>query len=397
MQLSESPSKPVASEPPSTSSPSARSTLLYVVNEASFFLSHRLRLASEARGCGFRVVVVCGAGTGEERLAEHGFECRTVPLTRSGYNPLKEWRTYRALAEIYRTERPDLVHHVTIKPVIYGTRAARRTRVPAVVNAIPGLGFVYIGQGPRAWLRRRVVNAMYRTALRHRNMRLIFQNREDLDGFVAHMRVAPQQTCLIRGAGVDLVEFGFTPEPPGPPSFVLVGRMLADKGVRQFVAAARGVKAAHPDWQFRLLGGVDPGNPASLDEAELKAWNQEGVIEWLGHRSDVVACVGAHHVVCLPSYREGMPKTLLEAAALGRAMIASDIPGCRDVVRHGVTGLLVPPRDPEALGAAMVELGSEPELRERLRCAARRRAEELFSVEDVVHDTFLVYEQLLSA
>lgn len=341
---------------------------------------------------------MCGSGTGEQQLAAHGFEYRTVPLSRSGYNPLKEWRTYRALKQIYRTERPDLVHHVTIKPVIYGTRVARRTNVPAVVNAIPGLGFVYIGDGPRAWLRRRVVNGMYRLALRHPNMRLIFQNREDLDGFVAHMRLPHDQTCLIRGAGVDLVEFAFAAEPVGPPSFVLVARMLADKGVRQFVAAARSVKSVHPDWRFSLLGGVDPGNPASLEQTELEAWNAEGVVQWLGHRTDVADCVRAHHVVCLPTfYREGMPKSLLEAAALGRAMIASDIAGCRDVVRHGVTGLLVTPRDADALAAAMLELGTRPELRERLRLAARRRAEELFSVEDVVHDTFLVYEQLLGA
>ncbi len=373
-------------------------TVLYVVNEATFFLSHRLRLACEARNCGFRVVIVCGEQTGESQLAAHGFEYRTIPLSRSSFNPLRELRTYLALKQVYRAEQPDLVHHVTIKPVIYGTRIARRMQVAAVVNAIPGLGFVFTRRGKWAWLRRRLVSAMYRSALRHPNMRLILQNREDLDGFIANMHVAPSQTCLIRGAGVDLEEFSFAPEPEAPLSFILVARMLADKGVRQFVEAARNVKALKPSWRFTLLGGVDPGNPASLSAAELESWDAEGVVHWAGHRTDVVDCMRDHHIVCLPTYyREGLPKSLLEAAAIGRAMIASDIPGCRDIVRDGVTGLAVAPRDAPALAAAMVRLGEDGALRERLRNAARSRAEEIFSVEDVVHDTFLVYEELLGA
>lgn len=372
-------------------------TVLYVVNDAGFFLSHRLRLACEARNCGFRVVIVCGEETGESELAAHGFEYRTIPLSRSSFNPFRELRTYRALQRVYRAEQPDLVHHVTIKPVIYGTRIARRLHVAAVVNAIPGLGFVFTRRGTWAWFRRRLVRAMYRSALRHPNMRLILQNREDLDGFIANMRVARSQTCLIRGAGVDLVEFSYTPEPATPLSFILVARMLADKGVRQFVDAARSVKARNPAWRFTLLGGVDPGNPASLTAAELESWDAEGVVQWAGHRDDVVDCMREHHIVCLPTYREGLPKSLLEAAAIGRAMIASDVPGCRDIVRDGVTGLVVPPRNACALADAMIRLGEDDALRERFRKAARSRAEELFSVEDVVHDTFLVYEELLGA
>jgi glycosyltransferase involved in cell wall biosynthesis len=194
------------------------------------------------------------------------------------------------------------------------------------------------------------------------------------------------------------VEFSFTPESEAPPRFILVARMLADKGVRQFVDAARSVKARYPTWTFTLLGGVDPGNPASLTAAELESWDAEGVVHWAGHRDDVVDCMRDHHIVCLPTYyREGLPKSLLEAAAIGRAIIASDVPGCRDIVRDGVTGLVVPPRDVPTLADAMVRLGEDVALRERLRLAARSRAEELFSVEDVVHDTFLVYEELLGA
>jgi glycosyltransferase involved in cell wall biosynthesis len=377
--------------------PVAAPKILYVVNSADFFRSHRLRLAQEAQAQGWRVAVVCGAGTGEAGLGGLGIATRTIPLSRAGFNPLAEWRAYRALARLYREERPDLVHHVTIKPVIYGTRAARVSRVPAVLNAIPGLGFVFTAKGAAGVLLRAVVNAMYRLALVHPNMHVIFQNRDDQAGFLEHTPLPRRHTHLIRGSGVDLDAFAPQPEPAGSPVFLLVARMLKDKGVREFAAAAAQVRAVHPDWRFRLVGDVDPGNPSSVDRATLARWQSEGTVEWLGHRDDVAAQLAACHVACLPSYREGLPKSLLEAAAAGRPAIASDVPGCREVVRDGVTGLLVPPRDAAALAAAMLRLGVDAKLRARMAQATRERAEALYSIEDVVHHTFLVYDELLGA
>jgi len=374
-----------------------RRKILFVVNDAGFFKSHRLRLAQEASARGYEPVVACGRSSGEAALCEYGIRCRTFALSRSGLNPIRDLNTFVALLRIYRDEKPDIVHHVTIKPVIYGTLASRLAHVPAVVNAIPGMGFVFTQRGFTASVVRNLVNLLYRIALVHGNMRFIFQNREDLQNFVQHTVIPEPQTYLIRGSGIDLNDFPYTPEPPGPVSFVLLARMLSDKGIREFVEAARRVRSSQPQWRFVLVGGVDPGNPSSLTEAELEAWNAEGVVEWLGHRSDVPAILAGAHVVCLPSYREGLPKSLLEASAIGRPMIASNVPGCREVVRDGITGLLVEPRDAVALADAMLRLGLDPTLRARLGRAARERAEALYSIEDVVRDTFLIYDELLPA
>lgn len=370
--------------------------LVFVVNEANFFLSHRLPLALEALGRGDEVSVICGANTGEEKLLEFGLSCATVPLSRSGVNPWTEITTFRHLVRLYRKIQPDLVHHVTIKPVLYGTLAARVTTVPGVVNAIPGMGFVFTRRGYLAKLRRAFVNTLYRLALSHKNMRVIFQNREDLRSFISNAIVKSEETVLIRGAGVDLKAFEPTPEPDTPPVFVLVARMLRDKGVGEFVAAADRLRLRYPDWNFWLIGDVDPGNPASLTIEQLQDWDTSGNVQWLGQRDDVSELLRASHVVCLPSYyREGLPKTLLEAAAASRAIIASRVAGCLEVVTDGVTGVVVEPRDIEDLTVAMARMGNDAAMRARLGKAARAKAEAVFSIEDVVKDTFVVYEYLL--
>jgi glycosyltransferase involved in cell wall biosynthesis len=371
--------------------------ILFVVNTADFFRSHRMPLAEEARRRGWQVLIGCAPDSGEATLRAAGWVVRTLPLSRSGFNPVVEWRTYRALRTLYLAERPALAHHVTIKPVIYGSWAALRSRVPAVVNSVPGLGFVFTVRGLRGRLRRAVVNLLYRTVLFHPNVRFIFQNRDDQEGFLRHTHMRRASTYLIRGSGVDLARFAPRPEPSGAITFILVARMLRDKGVVEFVAAARIAAAAHADWRFLLVGDVDPGNPSSLTRGQLAAWHAEGVVEWLGHRDDIAELLGSAHIVCLPSYREGLPKTLIEAAACGRPAISSDVPGCREVVRDGVTGLLVPPRVVEPLAAAMMRLGEDAALRARMGRATRERAAALFAIEDVVKDTFLVYESALAA
>jgi glycosyltransferase involved in cell wall biosynthesis len=370
--------------------------LLYVVNEAQFFISHRLPLGLEAQAQGHEVIVVSAGDTGESQLAEYGFRHLSIPMSRSDFKLSDEIKTFRALRRIYVQERPDLVHHVTIKPVVYGTFAARSSGVPAVVNAVPGMGFVFTRRGRLAAVRRAFVNMLYRLAMSHKNMRVIFQNTEDLRGFVGHAIVKKEQVVLIRGSGVDLEKFP-TAEPPNTPiTFVLPSRMLRDKGVREFAEAAAEVAKSHPDWQFWLLGGVDPGNPSAFATAELVDIEREFGVTWLGHRDDVAHILQQSHVVCLPSYREGVPKVLLEASAIGRPMIASNIAGCREVVTEGVTGLLVEPRDSEGLARAMQLLGEDDELRARCSRAARERAEAVFAVADVVDHTFRVYAELLN-
>jgi glycosyltransferase involved in cell wall biosynthesis len=340
--------------------------------------------------------VVCGRHTGEERLEDAGIRAIPLDLSRSGFNPLAELRSMWQLWAIYRRERPDLVHQVTIKPVLYGGLIARMQRLPAVVSAISGLGHVFTTEGLLARVRRQLVQTLFRIALAHPGGRVIVQNPEDRLVVHEHLGVPWERIYLIRGSGVDLDAYEVTPEPPGPPVFALIARMLKDKGVREFISAANELKQAHPDWRFQLIGTPDPGNPSSMTVAELERWQQSGVIEWLGFQSDIPRRLQEAHVICLPSYYgEGLPKSLIEAAAAGRAMITTDMPGCREVVRHEVTGLLVPPRDAVALAKALARLGEDTLLRQHLGAAARRKAEMLFSVEDVVHDTFLIYEELL--
>lgn len=369
--------------------------LLYVVNEAGYFLSHRLPLARQARARGAQVIVASAPDTGEDELARYGIEHRAISLSRSGFKLRSEIETYRTLLRLYREIRPDLVHHVTIKPVLYGTFAARSSRITAVVNAIPGMGYIFTRRGARASIVRSGVNALYRLALRHKNMRVIFQNKEDLAGFVGHAIVARQQAVLIRGAGVDLEKFTRASEPEGPPIFLLASRMLKDKGIVEFAHAAGLVKAQHPDWRFLMAGRVDAGNPASLTEAQLYDLERDYGVEWLGQRDDMHKLLADVHVFVMPSYREGLPKVLLEAAAAGRAAIASNIAGCREVVTNEVSGLIVSPRDAVSLSEAMLRLGRDADLRFRLADAAFEKAVAVFSEADVVKHTFRVYQELL--
>ncbi len=368
--------------------------ILYVVNDANFFLSHRLPLGLTALQQGHEVVVAAAPDTGEGGLAGHGLRYVPVPMSRSGFNPVDELTTYQRLKELYRREQPDLVHHVTIKPVLYGSAAARRIGVAAVVNAVPGMGFMFTRRGFRAAVLRTLINSMYRFALRHPNMRVIFQNSEDMRGFIGHAIVHRERAVLIRGSGVVLD--AFTPEaaPPPPITFLMVARMLRDKGVYEFARAAAQVQAAHPQWRFLMAGDVDQGNPSSLTTAELQAMQAEYGVEWLGHVQDVAALMQQVHVVCLPTYREGLPKTLLEASAAGRPMVGTDIAGCREVIAQGVTGLLVPPRVVQPLADAMRTLGEDEGMRQRFGRAAREKAEAVFSVDDVVEHTFRVYREL---
>jgi len=374
-----------------------RSKILFIVGDAALFESHQLRLAQEAIARGFEPVVACGAASDQGALGGMGIRTRSFELSLSGWRPLRDMNTFLALLRLYREEAPHIVHHVSIEQVIYGTLAARFARVPAVVNAFSGLGSVFAQPRLLARVSRGLVNLLYRIVLSHDNMRFIFQSREDLQSFVARNVVPKQSTHLIRGSGIDFSKIPFTSEPAGAVTFVLIAPMLSEKGIREFVAAARNVRRLQPWWRFRLVGGVDPRDPSALAEAELESWNAEGIVERLGFRADVAQILTESHIVCVPSYHENLSNELLEAAAIGRPIIAANLPGCREVVRDGITGLLVEPRDSNALAEAMLRLGQDPDLRSRMGHAARERAAALYSIEDVVHDTFLIYEELLRA
>lgn len=369
--------------------------ILYLVNDAAFFLSHRLPLAMSARERGHIVAVAAAPVRGYETIAEMGFAFHPLPFRRSATGLFGELLTLLAVYRLIRRIKPDLIHNVTIKPVLYGSLAARFAGVPAIVNAVSGLGTVFLAEGLRARILRSLVQWIYRLVLRAPNCITIFQNEDDRDLFVQRKLVPRQQTVLIRGSGVDTRLFSPTPEPDGIPVVALCARMLRDKGVDEFVQAATLLKAQGVQARFELVGGLDPGNRTAISETQMRQWVEEGSVEWLGHRPDMPAVLRDAHIICLPSYREGLPKALLEAAASGRPIVTTDVPGCREVVINGSNGLLVPVRNVPVLATALRRLIEDPVLRATFGQAGRRRVEQYFALEQVVAQTMTVYERLL--
>jgi len=368
--------------------------LLFFVNNPAFFLSHRLPLALAAREAGFEVHVATMAGPAVADVVAHGLIHHVVPLSRSGMRPWTEAHSLWAFWRLLRRLRPALVHCVTIKPVLYGGIACRLARVPAYVAAVSGLGYVFLQDSGVRGLMRRVALVLYRAALGHPNSRVIFQNESDRDVLLQAGAVRPEQVVLLRGSGVDLAHFAPTPWPREPVTVVMAARLLRDKGVGEFVEAARVCAAQGAGLRWILAGSPDPGNPASVDPTALSAWQAAGWIDWVGECQDVAGLYAQAHIVVLPSYREGLPKSLIEAAACGRPVVTTDVPGCRDAIEPGVSGLLVPPRDARALADAVLRLAQDAALRERMGAAGRRLAERDFGLQSIVQAHLDLYAEL---
>lgn len=374
---------------------SAARRLLFVVNNPAFFMSHRVPVALAAQRAGYDVHVATMDGPAVADIEALGMTHHAIPMTRSGKHPLQELGTLLALLRLFRRLRPQVVHLVTIKPVLYGGIAARLARVPGMVAAISGLGFVFLSNSLKMRLVRAVVARLYRLALDHRNSRVIFQNGADRDLLKSLGAVRDEQVVLIRGAGVDLDLCRALPEPPAPPVVVtMVARLLRDKGVQEFVQAARLLRERGVPVTMRLVGGVDAGNPASATPAEVEAWQREGCVQALGERADVPQLYADSHIAVLPSYREGLPKSLIEAAACGRAVVTTDVPGCRDAIDPGKTGLLVPVRDPQALADAIARLAGDATQRQAMGAAGRALAEREFNIERVARIHVDLYDTL---
>ncbi len=372
-----------------------RPTALFVANVDWFFLSHRLPIALALRDRGFEVTVA-SLDTGRlHEAADHGLRIVRLPMSRQGAGPVEALRTLAALVRLYRQRRPDLIHHIAVKPIVLGSLAARAVPGTPVVNAISGFGYTG-GTSLRARLLRAPLRLLYRLALRRSHSWTIFQNPEDREAFVQTGLVREEHTRLIRGSGVDTTRFAPAPEPEGAPLVLMASRMIADKGVREFVEAARLVRREHPDTRFVLVGSPDDGNPTSIPETELEAAQRHGTCEWWPHRTDMHEVIRQATVVVLPtSYKEGLPKVLIEAAACARPAVATDIPGCREIVRDGVNGLLVPERDANATAAAITKLLHSPELRAEMGERGRATVEAHFSLETIIEQTLRLYEDAL--
>lgn len=367
-----------------------RPILVFLIAEDWFFTSHFLVRGRAAQKAGWRVIVIARQNQDEAELIEAGLEFIPVSFDRHRLNPFKELGFALHLARLYRHLRPQVVHHIALKPIILGGIAARLAGLSAVINAPVGLGFVFASRKPLARLLRPLVTQALKFTMSPRRALAIFENPDDLDQMVQARIVKPAQTRLIRGAGVDINRFTPSPEPAGPVRILLAARMIREKGVLDFIEAAR---LLHGKALFLLAGAPDPANHNSLTEAQLQALHAQGVAQWLGPVKEMAALLSTVHIFTLPStYREGLPKVVLEAMASARPVVATDIPGCREAVIHEQTGLLVPPAAPQALAAALERLIINPALRARLGALGRARVIENFSDEIICRKTLEIYE-----
>jgi glycosyltransferase involved in cell wall biosynthesis len=376
----------------------AQQTILFVVNAAWFFLSHRLAIARAARAAGLEVHLLAGVRSAAEEhaLQREQIVLHRAPITRASLNPIADLRFLLRALQVMRAISPALVHNVTVKPVLYGTVAARLLGVPVIINAISGLGYAFSSES--RWMLAIALRSAYRSVLRSPRVHVIFQNDDDAREFVSAGLATRGQSVFIRGSGVDLARFHPAPEDTAPPPLILLpARMLRDKGVVEFVTAARLLSARGCRARFALAGPLDPSNPAALTRGEILQLTADGPVQWLGQVEDMPDLYRRAHVVCLPSYREGLPKSLIEACAAGRPVVTTDVPGCRAVVTHDVNGLLVPARDAGALADALQRLIEDAALRAHFGAAGRQRAEQDFGVESVVDQTLGLYARALSA
>ncbi|MBL8074930.1 MAG: glycosyltransferase family 4 protein [Nitrospira sp.] len=374
-----------------------RPRLLYLITEDWYFWSHRLDLARAARDAGFDVTIATRVTDHGKQIQEEGFHLVPIALFRRSRNPLRELRAIAELVGIYRQVRPHLVHHVAMKPILYGSLAAWVVRVPAILNAFAGLGYLFANsERQRGGLHWALTSAL-RSVIGWSGSTVLFQNEADRDELVRAGLVRSSHTRIIAGSGIDVMAFSVKPTPQGTPLVVLPSRMLWDKGIGEFVQAARDLKKKGADARFVLVGRCDEDNPAAIGREQLARWVGEGTVEWWGHRDDMAAVYEGATLVVLPSYREGLPKVLLEAAACGKAIVATDVPGCRDVVKDGINGVLVPPRDSSTLARGIANLLSDRQTREAMGVRSREIAVAEWAGPRISEQVLGLYHELLNA
>ena len=371
--------------------------IVLFANTDWYLWNFRRSLARALHEAGHEVLLLSPEGPHGPKLRELGLDWRPLVMERRSLNPLRELALVWSLRGLLRREKPDLVHGFTIKCAVYGALAARAAGVPARVSAVAGLGYVFISDSLKARVLRPVVRTLMRFAFDGANARLVLQNPDDVALFTHAGLCDPARIRFIEGSGVDCSRFvpPARERGPGEPlKVVLPARLLWDKGLAEYVEAARILKGQGRKVILQVAGDPDPGNPAAVPEAAVRAWMAEGLIEWLGHVDDMPGLFARVDVVALPSYREGLPKGLIEAAACARALVATDVPGCREVVTHEADGLLVPVREALPLAAAIARLDDDASLCRRLGAAAREKALARFDERSVITRTLAVYNEL---
>ncbi|UCH85883.1 MAG: glycosyltransferase family 4 protein [Candidatus Latescibacterota bacterium] len=372
--------------------------ILYLVTEDWYFCSHRIPIARAARDAGYDVAVATRVRDHGDVIRREGFKLIPLDWRRRSINPWHETKALTDLVRLYRRERPDIVHHIALKPAVYGSLAARLTRVPATVNTVAGLGYVFTSRALKARMLSPALKFAIRTLLNRNSSLLILQNPDDRRVLGELCGTPRERTVLIRGSGVDVQRFVPMPQPDGIPNVTMVSRMLWNKGVGELVEATRRLKRDGASLTVTLVGAPDEENPASISVRQLEQWQHEGLVEWLGHRSDIEEVWRRSAIAVLPTtYGEGVPKALIEAAACARPIVATDVPGCREIVKSGESGFLVPPGDTGELADAIHRLVSDTSLRRRMGESGAGYARAEFSEQKVVEQTMRVYKRLVAA
>lgn len=369
--------------------------LFIIVNVDTFFLSHRKDIALRAKKVGYDVTVIAKDTGKGDYIKSIGLRFINLPINKAGTNLKEELKTFRFLLNLYRREKPDIVHHVGLKVVLWGGLAAKLLKVNGVVNAISGLGILFSDERKDSFMTKQIIR-LYRFS-HHRNKLIdIFQNNEDKALFLSNRILTDSQCAMTNGSGVNLNEFNFTEEPESPPiKVIFTARMVEDKGVLILIEAAKLLEKQYKNKvEFLLCGGLD-SNPEGIKESTLRHLCDGKYIKWLGLRNDVLQLLKDSHIVAFPSwYREGIPRSLIEATAIGRPIVTTRSIGCKETVTDGYNGFLIPIKDSKTLAEKLKLLIEDGELRKKLGINSRKVAEEKFSIEDVIQTHLSIYKQL---
>jgi glycosyltransferase involved in cell wall biosynthesis len=374
-----------------------KTKILFFVNVDWFFISHRLPIAIDAAAKGFEVHVATTVTNQAKQIVDYGFILHEVNISRGNTNPFFVIKNLFDIIFLFKKVKPNIVHLVTIKPILLGGIAARLTNIQSVVAAISGLGYIFINQGFIASIRRFFIKLLYRLSLRHKNIRIICQNQNDLQEIKSLSKLSDSSLTIIEGSGVSLQKFNYSPDTSVIPNVMMASRLLIDKGVKEFYEAAVLLKHAKLQANFVLVGETDSDNPASISDDLIEKWMHENIVEFWGHRADMQNVLPRASIVVLPSYREGFPKVLIEAAACGRPVITTDVPGCRDAIYNNKTGILVPPRNVKALAGAIKNLILDNDARQMMGSEARKMSETRFDEKFVIKKHLHIYNQLLES
>ena len=373
-----------------------KKSLLILVSHLSFFISHRLEIAIAAKKKGYDVKVIIGELDADMKyLNKKNIDCFHIPIERGGLNFFKDLRSIYLIWKLFKKINPEVVHLVTIKPYLYGGIVARLTKVPCVVSAISGLGSLFIQDKLISKLFLLLLYPLYKVALNHHNQIVIVQNNADSDFLIKWGVLKKHKIKLIKGSGVNIKKFYNFKESNKVPTISLVSRLLYDKGISEFVLAANLIKKRNINAKFLIAGELDLKNPTGLSKKDLIRIKNNKNIKFLGYQKDIPSLYAKSHIICLPSYREGLPKSLIEAAAASRAVITTDVPGCRDSIIPNKTGILIPPKNSQKLADAIEFLIHNPKIRKSMGKEGRKLAKSQFKIQGVVKAHLEIYQKLI--